>query len=240
LKKLSPSAIRAISRQHTLRRIKKDVLKSLKKKKNRTIYLSLTKPQAKAYSETKEKMSLSKDSLKFFGELMSICNEFDEHSSKLDFAEELIEKITLSKEKVVVFSYSISPLHNLKTRLNNIYSEEFSKIYEGSMDSKQRNLVVKNFQKDENLRCLLCSGKIAGEGLNLTKANHVIFINEWWNPSSNRQAEDRVLRIGQSREVNIYHLRCKFTVEERLDEIIEGKIKLTNEVVENLVKREEI
>ncbi|MEC7929714.1 MAG: DEAD/DEAH box helicase [Pseudomonadota bacterium] len=235
LKKLSASSIRSLSKQHILRRVKKDVLKSLKKKNSQTYYISLNKKQNTAYKATREKMVNSNESLKYFGELMDICSGFEGESSKLDFIEDLIDKISYSKEKVVIFSYTISPLHALKLRLDKTYGQDFSVIYEGSMDSIQRKNNIKKFKEDDDVGVILCSGKIAGEGLNLTEANNVIFINEWWNPSSNRQAEDRVLRIGQSKEVNIYRIRCKNTVEERLDEIIEGKVKLTNKVVESLV-----
>ena len=235
LKKLSPSSIRSLSKKHILRRVKKDVLKSLKKKNSQTYYISLNNEQFIAYQAIREKMVNSNESLKYFGELMDICNEFKGVSSKLDFIEDLIDKISYSKEKVVVFSYSISPLHSLKSRLDKSYGKDFSLIYEGSLDSNQRKRAISKFKEDSEVGAILCSGKIAGEGLNLTHANNVVFINEWWNPSSNKQAEDRVLRIGQSKEVNIYRIRCKNTVEERLDEIIEGKVKLTNKVVETLV-----
>ena len=44
---------------------------------------------------------------------------------------------------------------------------------------------------------LLCSSRVGGEGLTLTEANHAVFINEWWGPSTNAQARDRVVRLGQ-------------------------------------------
>ena len=239
LKGVSPSSIRSLSRKHILRRIKTDVLRTLKNKNLQTYYISLSENQNKAYKDIKEKMVKNKDSLKHFGELMDICTEFNGESTKLDFIEDLIDKINYSKEKVVVFSYKISPLHTLKSRLDRTYGKDYSLLYQGSMDSNLRKRAIDKFKSDHHVGCILCSGKIAGEGLNLTEANNVIFINEWWNPSSNRQAEDRVLRIGQTKEVNIFRIRCKNTVEERLDEIIAGKVKLTNEVVESLVKQSE-
>ena len=54
-------------------------------------------------------------------------------------------------------------------------------------------------------------------------ANNVIFINQWWNPSSNAQARDRVVRIGQTKTVRIKSFTCRGTVEDRLQTILEEK-----------------
>ena len=67
--------------------------------------------------------------------------------------------------------------------------------------------------------------------MTLTEANHVIFINEWWNPSTNAQSRDRVVRIGQERIVHVHRFRCRETVEEVLDEILSRK----NETFTNIV-----
>ena len=55
--------------------------------------------------------------------------------------------------------------------------------------------------------------------MNLVAANHAIFFNEWWNPSVNLQARDRVNRIGQKREVYITSFVIKDTIDERLQNI---------------------
>ena len=84
---------------------------------------------------------------------------------------------------------------------------------------------------------LLCSAKIAGEGLNLTEANHVIFINNWWNPSNNTQARDRVVRIGQTKECFIHHLKTVDTIEERIEEIIDEKQTINENIIEALAEQ---
>ena len=111
-----------------------------------------------------------------------------------------------------------------------------SLIYEGEMSSEDRTQTIKKFKSDKTISSLLCSGKIASEGLNLTEANHVIFLNEWWNPSSNLQAQDRVLRIGQTKQVNIYKLRTKNTVEQSLETILQSKKEINLEVIEKMVR----
>jgi len=106
------------------------------------------------------------------------------------------------------------------------------------MDSIERERALSQFKKSKETVVLLCSGKVASEGLNLTEANNVVFINEWWNPSSNKQAQDRVLRIGQKKGVTIIHLRSKWTIEEKLDVILHDKASINLEVVEALVSEE--
>ena len=81
---------------------------------------------------------------------------------------------------------------------------------------KKREEALNNFKSKEECCVLLCSGKIGGEGINLTEANHVIFLNSWWNPSNNDQARDRVIRIGQSKKAFIYYLRTENTIETRV------------------------
>ena len=65
--------------------------------------------------------------------------------------------------------------------------------------------------------------RVASEGLTLTEANHVLFVNRWWNPSANAQAADRVLRIGQHRPVTVYYFVARNTVEDRLESLLERK-----------------
>ena len=83
--------------------------------------------------------------------------------------------------------------------------------------------VIQHFKSDQRIVALLCSSRVGGEGLTLTEANHVIFLNEWWNPSSNAQARDRVVRLGQNRIVQVHRFRCQGTIEETLDQILNRK-----------------
>jgi non-specific serine/threonine protein kinase len=170
--------------------------------------------------------------------LRQIC-DFDRKShssSKIDFALDLIEKIYVRKEKCVIFSFWLHPLNILKEKLDISYDEKFSMIFDGSLDKSEREEVLTRFKENEDMPILLCSGKIGGEGLNLTEANHVIFINNWWNPSNNNQARDRVVRIGQEKKAFIHNLRADDTIESRLDEILKEKDNINEVVIESLVR----
>ncbi len=97
--------------------------------------------------------------------------------------------------------------------------------------------MVSSFRNDQQVVALLGSTRVASEGLTLIEANHAIFLNEWWNPSANMQARDRVVRIGQKKAVHVYTFRCIGTVEEALDNILAQKRSLTQDLVERLSQR---
>jgi non-specific serine/threonine protein kinase len=81
---------------------------------------------------------------------------------------------------------------------------------------------------------LLASSRIASEGLTLTEANHVLFFNQWWNPSANHQARDRVNRIGQKKAVFIYNFVICDSVEERLQDVLIRKGRTFEEIIGRL------
>ena len=78
---------------------------------------------------------------------------------------------------------------------------------------------------------LLGSSRIASEGLTLTNANHVLFVNRWWNPSANLPARDRVVRIGQRQSVEVRTFVCMHTIESRLESILARKETTFEELV---------
>ena len=75
--------------------------------------------------------------------------------------------------------------------------------------------------------------KAGGVGLNLVKANNVIFLDPWWNIAAEYQAADRTHRIGQTKNVTIYRLICKDTIEEKVLNKQKEKLDLINFFVES-------
>jgi len=61
-----------------------------------------------------------------------------------------------------------------------------------------------------------------------------VFLNEWWNPSLNHQARDRVLRIGQHRPVHEYRLALRGTIEDRIRDILQRKLFAVEKIVDAL------
>jgi SNF2 family DNA or RNA helicase len=77
----------------------------------------------------------------------------------------------------------------------------------------------------------MLSLKAGGTGLNLTAANHVIHYDRWWNPAVENQASDRAFRIGQTKMVQVRKFICAGTLEEKIDNMIEGKAAVAQSVV---------
>ena len=73
--------------------------------------------------------------------------------------------------------------------------------------------------------------KAAGTGLNLTKANHVIHFDRWWNPAVENQATDRAFRIGQKKDVIVHKFVSQGTIEEKIDAMLESKKELAENVI---------
>jgi SNF2 family DNA or RNA helicase len=101
----------------------------------------------------------------------------------------------------------------------------------GEVDVATRSKIVADFSADPSVRFLLATIGVGSEGLTLTAANHVIFLNLWWNPSSNNQARDRVIRIGQTKDVYVRILVSANTVEEQLLQLLRRKQLLFDALV---------
>lgn len=163
---------------------------------------------------------------KDFNEIKDLPIDKLELSPKFKKALELIKNILTksSDEKVILFSEF--------TTMFGIF-EKFLKregikslLYIGSMNSDARNETVKNFYRDPDQRLLLISLKAGNVGLTLTCANHVILMDPFWNPYVEEQAQDRIYRIGQDRDVKVHRLLTASTVEDRIIELQDKKKQL--------------
>jgi SNF2 family DNA or RNA helicase len=95
-----------------------------------------------------------------------------------------------------------------------------------------RDRLVSRFQNDRRgPPVFILSLKAGGTGLNLTRANHVFHYDRWWNPAVEQQATDRAFRIGQTQTVQVHKLISSGTLEERIDDMIESKRQLAEQVV---------
>ncbi|PLW33680.1 hypothetical protein PCASD_10308 [Puccinia coronata f. sp. avenae] len=114
--------------------------------------------------------------------------------------------------KVLLFSQSTQMMDILEYWLQQDFPE-FVRL-DGSVATRERYKRVEEFQTDPNLFIFLASVRAAGVGLNLTAANKVVIFDPSWNPSQDAQAMDRVVRIGQKREVECIRLISSGTTEE--------------------------
>ncbi|WP_223881872.1 DEAD/DEAH box helicase [Niallia endozanthoxylica] len=148
---------------------------------------------------------------------------------------ELVNDIKAKNEKVLIFT-EFRGLHSILKRL-------FMSMYGISVpvidgNTKNRQWVVKQFNSEPGFGIMLLSPKAAGVGLTITSANHVIHYTRWWNPAVENQATDRAYRIGQTKDVSVYHLitRDKHnfpqgTVEELMHVLLESKRELAENVI---------
>ena len=167
--------------------------------------------------------------------LRALCDADQDtgQSSKLERIADILQTVASNDEKAVVFSHLLGPLDMLGRILDRIGIGYLQLRGEQSLQDRER--AIARFEQDPTISALLASTRVGGEGLNLVKANHVVFMNRWWNPSANNQAKDRVSRMGQTRTVIVYSFTCRDTVEELLDEIIREKGRLSETIVGSLV-----
>lgn len=102
---------------------------------------------------------------------------------------------------------------------------------DGSIEPRDRQKVVKKFNEDPSIDCLLLTTKVGGLGLNLTGADTVIFVEHDWNPMSDLQAMDRAHRLGQKKVVNVYRIITKGTLEEKIMGLQKFKMNIASTVV---------
>jgi len=149
-------------------------------------------------------------------------------STKLKMAVNFAERIKLEGRKVLIFSQFVSSLRELEGMLAQA-KLSFVKLYGNTIN---RKAPVEDFQNDNSITVFLISLKSGGVGLNLTAADTVILLDDWWNPAVEEQAIGRSHRIGQQRNVFIYRLICKNTIEEKIIQLQEKK-RATINIFEN-------
>jgi SNF2 family DNA or RNA helicase len=170
--------------------------------------------------------------LQQFSELRSVTDLDTEtgSSAKIDRTIELIHQIAAQGDRMIVFSFWTEILLALRERIKRDASHVTVYYLNADLSALQRTELIDNWRKDES-GVLLASAHIAAEGLTLTEANYVIFLNLWWNPTLNRQARDRINRIGQDRPTFAISFRTAGTVEDSIARLHRSKDTLEAMVV---------
>ncbi len=198
------------------------------------------RPLAEEWNRTRQPTAQQKIStrghvLARLSKLKQICN-FDPvtgESCKVDFLIEKLYDIIDNDEKVLIFSqYPKKSLQPLKLKLEQFKPD----VFDGSLSQKARDERVRTFQETNSTNVLLMSVKAGGVGITLTRANHVYFLDQWWNPAVNMQATGRAFRIGQDKTVYVTAFCVADTVEERIREILLRKQALFDEVIDEQSK----
>ncbi|MUG46467.1 DEAD/DEAH box helicase [Paenibacillus woosongensis] len=153
-----------------------------------------------------------------------------EASGKMERLLELLDLIIDNNEAALIFTQYVQMGKLLCEALEQKYGMAPAFLH-GGVSKAERDQMVEDFQQGGGSPFFVLSLKAGGVGLNLTRANHVIHYDRWWNPAVENQATDRVFRIGQKRNVEVHKLICQGTLEERIDELIERKKTLSEQVV---------
>lgn len=149
------------------------------------------------------------------------------HSGKWDLFVELLQEARESEQKVVVFSQYLGMLDIVESYLKS-HGIGFAGIRGVTKDRSEQ---IKIFHNDPKCEVFVASLKAAGLGIDLTAASVVIHYDRWWNKAREDQATDRVHRIGQHRNVQVFKLITKKTFEERIHELIHRKGQLMEDVI---------
>ena len=240
-------AFRKLTQPFILRRVKSDksIISDLPEKVENNQYCSLAKEQAAVYEnvvdralkQVEESDGIARKGLvlKMMTALKQICNHpyqylkegprNPQHSGKLQLLLGLLSPIVESGEKTLIFTQ----YKEMGELLVEFLAKELSTtplFLHGSQSRKQRDELVHAFQNFHHHKVFILSLKAGGTGLNLTAAQNVIHYDLWWNPAVEAQATDRAYRIGQQRNVMVYRLLSRGTLEERIDEMISSKREL--------------
>lgn len=182
--------------------------------------------------------------------------ELISNSPKLQAVIRAIHTIRGKQEKAILFARHRA----MQSVLAKVLSMEFQlpvRIINGETSSKSssfraqgrntRSAILDDFKRKPGFNVLILSPFVAGIGLTITEANHVVHYGRWWNPAVESQATDRVYRIGQKKDVSVYipiyqdpSGRVPLTFDERLDALMERKYRLAAEFLKPLSDEENI
>ena len=248
-----------------LRRVKEKVLSELPDKtitvlnnemndEQKKIYLSFVESARKEISEEINEKGLNNSQIKILALLMrlrQICchpglflQNYSGESSKLNQCIEIVVDAIKSGHKILLFSGYSSMFGYIEDELKKNGIKFMKLVGQTRVDTRMD--LVNKFNEDEDIKVFLISLKAGGTGLNLISADMVIHYDPWWNLSAENQATDRTYRIGQKRNVQVYKLITKNSIEEKIYNLQEKKAKLvndmlsTNEVFLNRLSKDEI
>jgi len=245
--------LRDLVRPYILRRLKTDrsVIVDLPDKTEVKAYCQLSRKQAALYQQAVKELAGQLEEaegirrrgvvLAFLMRLKQICNHpsqwlgdgawAEDDSGKWARLRELAEVIAAKQEKALVFTQFREVTAPLSAFLGGVFGRP-GLVLHGGTAVKARTELVRRFQEDEAVPFFVLSLKAGGSGLNLTAASHVVHFDRWWNPAVENQATDRAFRIGQRKNVLVHKFVCRGTIEEKIDELIESKRRLSTELLE--------
>ena len=244
--------LKRITTPFILRRMKTDrtIISDLPEKQEMKVFCPLTREQASLYTEVLKELDDPLESaegidrrgliLGTLSKLKQVCNHpaqflgdnsaVPERSGKLSRLTEMLEEVIEVGDRALIFSQFAEMGEILRRHLQESFGREVLFLH-GGVSRRQRVKMIDRFQDENGPPIFILSLKAGGTGLNLTRASHVFHFDRWWNPAVEDQATDRAFRIGQTRNVQVHKFICAGTLEDRIDEMIERK----KEIAENVV-----
>ena len=259
------SKLKMLIEPFILRRIKEEVLTELPEKTVTVLNSEMEEEQQKLYmsymSKAREEVEneliasgFEKNQMKILALLMrlrQICchpklfiDNYDGGSGKLNQCMEIIKDAVQGNHKILLFSGYTSMFDIIEKELEKEDIKYFKLT--GQTKVSERIELVDEFNENNDIKVFLISLKAGGTGLNLIGADMVIHYDPWWNISAENQATDRTYRIGQKRNVQVYKLITKNSIEEKIYELQQKKAKLvdnmlsTNETFISKLSKDEI
>ena len=253
-KQLSPETISQYVKPFIMRRKKSEVLQELPDLiemtyKNeladdqKTIYLAqLKQMQDRILSSSEEELNRSKmEILSGLMRLRQICDtpslfleDYTGESGKLDSLRELLEQIKDGNQRVLIFSQFRGMLDIIEKELDTLKMTSFK--ITGSTPANERQDMTNAFNSGQG-DAFLISLKAGGVGLNLTGADTVILVDLWWNPAVEDQAIGRAHRMGQDKNVEVYRMITRGTIEEKIQELQTSKRHLVSTILDGTETR---
>ncbi len=160
-------------------------------------------------------------------------------SPKYALTVDILEELFASNEKCLIFASYREIMDRFSNDLIHRFPKSFVEILDGRTEMSDRQPLVERFNKFEGSGVLICNPIVAGAGLNITGANHVIHYNLEWNPAKEDQATFRVYRNGQLKETFIHRLFYSSTIDEVIDERIQLKRGLADLSLDKLVTQDD-
>lgn len=233
--------LQAVLDKCMLRRLKSEVL-DLPEKVYINDYVEMTPKQIKLYEDVTDditdnidKIELIPNPLTLLIRLRQVTGNPNILSSevtanpKYDRMLEILEDVVANGKKALVYSNwtdVLIPAYELAKKKG--YRPA---LYTGQ-NVKEREAEIKTFKTDPNCKVLFGTIGAMGTGLTLTEATTVIFLDEPWNRAIKDQCEDRVHRIGTSESPNIITIMCRGTIDERINDIVYRKGKLSDIIID--------
>lgn len=228
-----------------LRRTKAEVIEELPEKTDITLHISLDNKETAAYETMREaaEQALQSEDKVDVNTLAQITKlrqaacaislvqkNWNFEDSKVIAAVDLVSDIVEAGNSVLVFSQFTSFLTMVKAEIEKRIGKNKLFYLDGSTTIRKREKMVADFQHGA-VPVFLISLKAGGLGLNLTSANYVIHLDPWWNPAIEQQATDRAYRIGQNKNVTVYHLISENTIEEKILRLHQTKRDLADSLL---------